>query len=39
VQLRKIARICAVYVAYSGEPAWKAIGDGLQRQGRSWLEN
>jgi len=27
----KIARICAVYKAYFGEPAWKATGDGLQR--------
>jgi len=26
-----IARICALYRAYSGEPAWKAIGDRLQR--------
>jgi hypothetical protein len=32
---RKIARIYAVYRAYSGEPAWKVIGDRLQRQGRS----
>jgi len=30
-QRRKIARICAVYKAYFGEPAWKAIGDRLQR--------
>ena len=31
VQCRKIARICALSEAYSGEPAWKAIGDRLQR--------
>ena len=30
-QRRKIARICALYRTYSGEPALKAIGDGLQR--------
>jgi len=30
-QRRKISRICAVFKAYSGERAWKAIGDGLQR--------
>jgi hypothetical protein len=28
---RKISRICALYNAYSGERAWKAIGDRLQR--------
>jgi hypothetical protein len=27
----KTARICALYKAYSGEPAWKAVGDRLQR--------
>jgi hypothetical protein len=32
---RKIASICAVYKAYSGEPAWKAVSDRLKRQGRS----
>jgi hypothetical protein len=31
VQRRKIAGICALYKAYSGEPAWKAICDRLQR--------
>jgi hypothetical protein len=30
-QRRKIARICAVFKAYSGERAWKVIGDRLQR--------
>jgi hypothetical protein len=29
---RKIARICALFKAYTGERAWKAIGE----QGRSW---
>jgi len=28
---RKLSRICAHFKAYSGEPAWKAIGDRLQR--------
>jgi len=27
---RKIARICGLNKAYSGEPEWKAIGDRLQ---------
>jgi hypothetical protein len=30
-QDRKIARICALFKAYTGERAWKAIGDRLQR--------
>jgi hypothetical protein len=30
-QRRKIARICALFKAYTGERAWKAIGDRLQR--------
>ena len=30
-QRRKIARICALFEAYSGERAWKFIGDRLQR--------
>jgi hypothetical protein len=30
-QRRKIARICALFKAYIGERAWKAIGDRLQR--------
>jgi hypothetical protein len=30
-QRRKIARICALFKAYSGERAWKFIGDILQR--------
>jgi len=30
VQRRKIARVCALYKAYTGERAWKAIGDSLQ---------
>jgi len=29
-QRRKIARMCALYKAYTGERAWKAIGDTLQ---------
>jgi len=30
-QHREIAHICALYKVYSGEAAWKAIGDRLQR--------
>ena len=30
-QRRNISRICALFKAYSGERAWKAIGDRLQR--------
>jgi hypothetical protein len=30
-QRRKIARICTLFKAYSGERAWKFIGDRLQR--------
>jgi hypothetical protein len=30
-QRRKISRVCAVFKAYSGERAWRAIGDRLQR--------
>ena len=29
-QRRKIARMCALYKAYKGDRAWKAIGDMLQ---------
>ena len=29
-QCRKIARMCARYKGYTGERAWKAIGDRLQ---------
>jgi len=29
-QRKKIARMCALYKAYTGERAWKAIGDRLQ---------
>jgi hypothetical protein len=29
-QRRKIARICALHKAYTGERAWKAINDRLQ---------
>jgi hypothetical protein len=29
-QCRKIARMCALYKAYTGERAWKAIGDKLR---------
>jgi hypothetical protein len=32
-QRRKIAHICALFEAYMGELAWKAIGDRLQRAG------
>jgi hypothetical protein len=28
---RRISRICALFKAYSGERAWKAIGDRLQQ--------
>ena len=28
---RKLSRICALFKAYSGELAWKPIGDRLQR--------
>jgi len=28
---RKLSRICALFKAYSGERAWRAIGDKLQR--------
>jgi len=28
---RKLSRICALFKAYSGERAWKAMGDRLQR--------
>jgi hypothetical protein len=31
-QHRKIARMCALYNAYTGEKAWKAIGNRLQVQ-------
>jgi len=30
-QRRKISCICALFKAYSGEQAWRAIGDRLQR--------
>ena len=29
-QSRKIARMCALYKAYTGDSAWKAMGDRLQ---------
>jgi hypothetical protein len=32
VSLRKLSRICALFKAYSGERAWNAISDRLQRQ-------
>ena len=41
-QRRMISRICALFKAYSGERAWKAIGDRLQgpnylrRADREW---
>jgi len=28
---RKLSRICALFIAFSGKRAWKAIGDRLQR--------
>jgi len=28
---RKLSRICALFKAYSGERAWKSVGDRLQR--------
>jgi len=28
---RKISHICAVFIAYCGERAWKGIGDRLER--------
>ena len=28
---RKLSRICAFFIAYSGERAWKVIGDRIQR--------
>ena len=28
---RKVSRICALFKSYSGERAWKAIGDRLKR--------
>jgi hypothetical protein len=31
VQCRKILCICALYEVYPGEPAWKVMGDRLQR--------
>jgi len=30
VSCRKLSRICALFKAYSGEQAWKAIGDRIQ---------
>jgi hypothetical protein len=42
-QHREIAHTCAVYKVYSGELAWKAVGDItkaiLSEHGQSWLEN
>jgi len=32
---RKLSRLCALFKAYCGERAWKAIGDKLSEQGRS----
>jgi hypothetical protein len=29
-QSRRIARMCALYKAYTGERAWKAMGDRLE---------
>jgi len=36
-QRRKLARMCALYKVYTGERAWKAIGDKLQ--GPSYLSS
>jgi hypothetical protein len=30
-QRRMMARLCALFKAYTGEPAWRAIGDSLLR--------
>jgi hypothetical protein len=30
-QRRKVSRICALFKAYTGERAWKAIGDRLEK--------
>jgi hypothetical protein len=30
-QRRKVSRICALFKAYTGEQAWKAIGDRLEK--------
>jgi len=39
-QRKTIACICALYKAQSGEPAWKATGDRLQRPYYlSWLDH
>jgi hypothetical protein len=39
-QPKKIACICVLYKAQSGEPAWKAIGDRLQRPYYlSWVDH
>jgi hypothetical protein len=39
-QRKKMARICALYKAHSGEPAWKAICDRLQRPYYlSWVDH
>ena len=39
-QCRKISRICALFKPYSGEWAWKAIGNRLQRPNYlSWVDH
>ena len=39
-QRRKIAGLCALYKAYSGEPGWKVIGERLQRPYYvSWVDH
>jgi len=39
-QRRKIARMCALYKAYTGEMAWKAIGYSLQAQSYlNWVDH
>ena len=39
-QHRKIAGICALYKAYSGEPGWKDIGERSQRPYYlSWVDH
>jgi hypothetical protein len=39
-QRRNIAGVCALYKAHSGEPAWKIIGERLQRPYYlSWVDH
>jgi hypothetical protein len=36
---RKLARLCALFEAYTGERAWKAVGDRLQTPRKSGAES